>query len=78
MQFGTIIEDKCSCGEAISIELNCPRRCSRRDLKRPFYVDATLPDGLDPERYCIHGISVFRCRKCGEPVHETVPSAAYE
>lgn len=24
-----------------------------------------------------HGISVFRCRKCGEPVDETVPAAKY-
>ena len=76
--FGRVVRDQCSCGEPISVELDCPRRTSRADQKRPFYPDAVLPDGLDPQRYSEHGTSVFRCRKCGEPVGEAVPSAKYE
>lgn len=75
--FGRVVRDQCSCGEPISVELDCPRRTSRTDKKRPFYPDAVLPDGLDPQRYSEHGTSVFRCRKCGEPVCETVPAAKY-
>jgi hypothetical protein len=75
--FGRVVRDQCSCGEPISVELDCPRRTSRADKKRPFYPDAVLPDGLDPQRYSEHGSSVFRCRKCGEPVCETVPAAKY-
>ena len=73
-----VVRDQCSCGEPISIELNCPLRTSRTDKKRPFYPDQGLPEGLDPQRYSEHGSSVFRCRKCGEPVSETVQSAKYE
>lgn len=76
--FGQVVRDQCSCGEPISVELNCPRRTSRTDKKRPFYPDQGLPEGLDPQRYSEHGSSVFRCRKCGEPVDETVPAAKYE
>lgn len=70
--FGRVVRDQCSCGE-----LDCPRRTIRTDKKRPFYPDDGLPDGLDPQNYSEHGSSVFRCRKCGEPVDETVPSAKY-
>ncbi|HDO0974801.1 hypothetical protein V8Z86_07920 [Aeromonas salmonicida subsp. salmonicida] len=76
--FGQVVRDQCCCGEPISVELNCPRRTSRTDKKRPFYPDQGLPEGLDPQRYSEHGSSVFRCRKCGEPVDETVPAAKYE
>lgn len=76
--FGKVVRDQCSCGEPISVELNCPRRTSRTDKKRPFYPDQGLPEGLDPQRYSEHGSSVFSCRKCGEPVSETVQSAKYE
>jgi hypothetical protein len=75
--FGQVVRDRCSCGEPISVELNCPRRTIRTDKKRPFYPDEGLPDGLDPQNYSEHGSSVFRCRKCGKPVDETVPSARY-
>ncbi|MFM2618604.1 hypothetical protein AAFX26_15885 (plasmid) [Vibrio alginolyticus] len=71
------IETKCSCGEAISIELNAPFG-GRKDKKRPFYPDQELPEGADPTAYSKRGISVFRCRKCGEPVSETVPEASYD
>lgn len=76
--FGRVVRDQCSCGEPISVELDCPRRTIRTDKKRPFYPDEGLPDGLDPQNYSEHGSSVFRCRKCGEPVDETVPAAKYE
>lgn len=76
--FGQVVRDRCSCGEPISVELNCPRRTSRTDKKRPSYPGQGLPEGLDPQRYSEHGSSVFRCRKCGDPVDETVPSAKYE
>ncbi|MDM5134013.1 ead/Ea22-like family protein [Aeromonas salmonicida] len=76
--FGQVVRDQCSCGEPISVELNCPRRTIRTDKKRPFYPDEGLPDELDPQNYSEHGTSVFRCRKCGEPVDETVPAAKYE
>ncbi|MGY3959488.1 hypothetical protein [Aeromonas popoffii] len=76
--FGQVVRDRCSCGEPISVELNCPRRTSRTDKKRPFYPGQGLPEGLDPQRYSEHGSSVFRCHKCGEPVDKTVPSAKYE
>lgn len=75
--FGRVVRDQCSCGEPISVELDCPRRTIRTDKKRPFYTDEGLPDGLDPQNYSEHGSSVFRCRKCGEPVGETVPAAKY-
>lgn len=75
--FGCVVRDQCSCGEPISVELDCPRRTSRTDKKRPFYPDQALPEGLDPQRYSEHGSSVFRCRNCGEPVGETVPAAKY-
>ncbi|MFM4963217.1 hypothetical protein ACEUBT_05600 [Aeromonas bivalvium] len=75
--FGRVVRDQCSCGEPISVELNCPRRTIRTDKKRPFYPDEGLPDGLDPQNYSEHGSSVFRCRKCGEPVSETVLAAKY-
>lgn len=72
-----IVTDKCVCGEGISVELDCQRRVSRTDKKRPFYPDQELPEGLDPTKYSKHSISVFRCRGCGEPVDETVPAAQY-
>ena len=75
--FGRVVRDQCNCGEPISVELGCPRRTIRADKKRPFYPDEGLPEGLDPQRYSEHGSSVFRCRKCGEPVGETVPAAKY-
>jgi DNA-binding phage protein len=75
--FGRVVRDQCSCGEPISVELDCPRRTIRTDKKRPFYPDEGLPDGLDPQNYSEHGSSTFRCRKCGEPVGETVPAAKY-
>ena len=75
--FGRVVRDQCSCGEPISVELDCPRRTIRTDKKRPFYPDEGLPDGLDSQNYSEHGSSVFRCRKCGEPVGETVPAAKY-
>lgn len=49
----------------------------RTDKKRPFYPDEGLQEGLDPQNYSEHSTSVFRCRKCGEPVDETVPAAKY-
>lgn len=76
--FGQVVRDQCNCGEPISVELNCPRSTIRTDKKRPFYPDEGLPDGLDPQNYSEHGSSVFRCRKCSEPVDETVPAAKYE
>ncbi|WP_429169153.1 hypothetical protein [Aeromonas rivipollensis] len=76
--FGQVVRDQCSCGEPISVELDCPRHTSRTDGKRPFYPDEVLPEGLDPQCYSEHGSSVFRCRKCGEPVGDTVPAARYE
>lgn len=72
-----IIEDVCTCGEPISVEIGCAQRIARTDGKRPFYPDHKLPDGLDPTKYSVDGITVFRCRKCGECVDETVPSAAF-
>lgn len=75
--FGRVVRDQCSCGEPISVELDCPRRTIRTDKKRPFYPDEGLPEGLDPQNYSEHGSSTFRCRKCGEPVGETVPAAKY-
>ncbi|GIB16361.1 hypothetical protein VCSRO90_2702 [Vibrio cholerae] len=73
-----IIEDVCICGEPISVEIGCTRRVARTDGKRPFYPDRKLPDGLAPTKYNVDAMSVFRCRKCGECVDETVPSAAFE
>ncbi|HDO1313000.1 hypothetical protein ACE1B4_08750 [Aeromonas veronii] len=73
--FGRVVRDQCSCGEPISVELDCPRRTIRTDRKRPFYPDEGLEDGLDPQKYSEHGSSVFGCRKCGEPVDATAPPA---
>lgn len=73
-----VIEDVCSCGEPISVEIGCTHRVARTDKKRPFYPDRTLPEGVDTEKYSIEGMTVFRCRKCGECVDETVPSAAFD
>ncbi|WP_089110852.1 hypothetical protein [Vibrio casei] len=75
---GKILEDACSCGEPISVEIGCTHRVARTDGKRPFYPDRELPEGLDPSKYSVDGMSVFRCRKCGECVDKTVPSAAFE
>jgi hypothetical protein len=73
-----VVEDMCSCGEKISVQINCTQRVSRTDKKRPFYPDAKLPDAVDPEKYSIENVSVFRCRKCRQPVSESVPAASYE
>lgn len=75
---GKILEDACSCGEPISVEIGCTHRVARTDGKRPFYPDRELPEGLDPSKYSVDCMSVFRCRKCGECVDKTVPSAAFE
>lgn len=72
-----LIQDNCACGEKINVEVNCKRRCSRTDKKRPHYPDEELPAGLDPNKYSKHSMSAFRCRKCSQPVSETVPSAKY-
>ena len=72
-----IIKDSCACGQKINVELNCKPRCSRKDNKRPHYPDEELPAGLDPNKYSRHSMSAFRCRKCSQPVNETVPSAKY-
>lgn len=73
-----IIEDVCSCGESISVEIGCKNRAARTDGKRPFYPDQKLSDVLGSRKYSVDFISVFRCRKCGKPVDETVPAAAFE
>ena len=72
-----VINTKCQCGEPISIELNAPVT-SRTDGKRPFYPGEKLSEGLDPTAYSARNITVFRCRKCEQPVSETVPEASYD
>lgn len=54
----------CNCGQAMLIEFDA--HSARADKKRIFY-----PDGPD-DWWC-----VFRCKKCGEPVHDTVPGAEF-
>lgn len=73
-----IIDDKCSCGEEISVQINCKQRVCRTDGKRPFYKDAKLPDGVDPTMYSVDSITVFRCRNCNQPVDETVAAASFD
>lgn len=61
-----IIEDKCECGELISIEIDS--KCSSRaDGKRPFYPDAEMSERSNR----------LRCRKCSGWIADTVPSAAH-
>ena len=72
-----VIEDKCTCGEKISVEIN-NKRTTRSDGKRAFYPDQRLPESLDPTKYNVNSISVFRCRKCWDPVDETVNAAKFE
>lgn len=76
-QANQIIEDKCTCGEPILVEVNT-KRGSRTDGKRPHYHDSALPDGIDLTKYSAADITVLRCRRCGESVGETVPAAAYD
>ncbi|MBP1132660.1 hypothetical protein JOE25_004266 [Serratia sp. PL17] len=78
-----IIESACSCGELISIEINCTQRIGRTDGKRPFYPDESVEEklagtNLDPKNYPENGVTTYRCRKCGECVDETVPGAGFE
>lgn len=72
-----IIETACSCGEPISVELNNKGGC-RKDGKRPFYPDASLPEGVDPERYSMSNSTRFRCRACSGWLGDTVPEAALD
>ena len=64
MDTTTIIESACSCGQPVLIEHNA--RSCRADKKRIFYPDQ--PD---------HGLCAFRCKRCRQPVSETVPGAEY-
>ncbi|EQB9038060.1 hypothetical protein ACYVOT_003326 [Vibrio cholerae] len=63
----TLIDDHCTCGEAITIELNASY-ATRKDGKRPFYQDSDYPERSNQ----------LRCRKCLEWIADTVPAAAYE
>ncbi|HGE6660249.1 TPA: hypothetical protein ACGB4L_001480 [Serratia marcescens] len=78
-----IIESACRCGEPISIEINCTQRICRADKKRPFYPDESVAKKLaglnvNLKDYPENGITVFRCRRCGACVDETVPGAEFE
>lgn len=80
---GDIIESTCSCGEPISIEINCTQRIGRNDGKRPFYPDESVAEKLastnvNLEDYPENGITIFRCRRCGACVDDTVPGAEFE
>lgn len=72
-----VIEDKCTCGEPIRVEINA-KISGRTDKKRPHYHDSSLPEGLDPNLYSADSVTVFRCRNCLEMVDETVQSATFE
>ncbi len=73
-----IIQGTCNCGEVISIELNADRDlCARTDRKRPFYPDEKKePEVIGGFVYSQEGVTVFRCRKCGGWIADTVPEAA--
>lgn len=62
-----LIDDHCTCGESITIELNASY-ATRKDGKRPFYRDSDYPERSNQ----------LRCRKCLEWIADTVPAAAYE
>lgn len=77
-----IIQSNCSCGEPINIEINA-ELCSRKDKKRPHYPDENNAEewarwGLDEKEYPFHGVTSFRCRKCGGFIADTVPDAEFE
>lgn len=65
-----IVRAACKCGQRLWIEQNANRggvrRTCRSDGKRVFY-----PDERD-EGWC-----VFRCKQCGEAVHESCKQAAH-
>lgn len=76
-----IIQGTCSCGEMISIELNC-KKAFRKDGKRPFYPDENIePWSVVKDGEQIHynqsGVTTFSCRKCGGFIADTVPEAAW-
>jgi|GEM_PF-1063755 len=78
-----IIESACSCGEPISIEINCTQRIGRNDGKRPFYPDESVAEtlagtNLDPKNYPENGVTTYRCRGCGSWLADTVPGAEFE
>lgn len=60
----TLRESACSCGQPVLIEYNA--HSCRADKKRIFYPDQ------DDAGWC-----VFRCKRCHQPVSETVPGAEY-
>jgi len=61
-----IRKSKCSCGQAVLIELDSKETC-RRDKLRIFYPDLTDT-----------GWCVFRCKRCGQPIGDTCKDAAYD
>ena len=60
----TAINAACECGEKLTVLQDGSPTC-RADGKRVIYTD----DGDD-------GWCVFRCRRCGRPVHESCIEAA--
>lgn len=60
----TLRKSRCRCGQPVLIEYNA--HSCRADKKRVFY-----PDQKDT------GWCAFRCKKCHNPVSETVPGAEY-
>lgn len=66
-----VVDSQCSCGTLVKIDRDANnggvRRTCRSDGKRIFYADEK------DTGYCI-----FRCRKCGKPISESCPEAAYD
>lgn len=61
-----VIATKCTCGQPVEIRTGKDSRVTfRRDGKQAVYPGE-------------EGYDIFRCRSCGEPIHETVPEYAYE
>lgn len=72
-----IIQGTCSCGEVISIELNC-KTAFRKDCKRPFYPDENVePFTVGDYTYTQEGVTTFTCRGCGGQIADSVPEAAW-
>ena len=60
----TLRKSACSCGQPVLIEYDA--HSCRADKKRIFYPDQ------DDAGWC-----AFRCKRCHQPVSETVPGAEY-
>jgi len=67
----SIQKTQCRCGELITIRTGRDCKTTRKDRKQVVYTG-------EEKKHPTREYDIFRCRGCGEPIHETCAAAGYD